>query len=45
MLIFALGLAGLGGLSLGLLGNGGSIVTLSVLVCVAGIPPIRRSTH
>jgi hypothetical protein len=38
MLIFALMLAGLVGLSLGLLGSGGSIVTLPVLVYVAGIP-------
>jgi hypothetical protein len=38
MLIFALMLAGLVGLSLGLLGSGGSIITLPVLVYVAGIP-------
>jgi uncharacterized membrane protein YfcA len=38
MLIFALAMAGLIGLSLGLLGSGGSIVTLPVLVYVAGIP-------
>ena len=38
MHIFALVLAGLIGLSLGLLGSGGSIITLPVLVYVAGIP-------
>jgi uncharacterized membrane protein YfcA len=38
MHIFALVLAGLVGVSLGLLGSGGSIVTLPILVYVAGIP-------
>lgn len=38
MLAFALALALLIGLSLGLLGSGGSIITLPVLVYVAGIP-------
>jgi len=38
MLGFALVLAALIGLSLGLLGSGGSIITLPVLVYVAGIP-------
>ena len=38
MLIIALVLAGLVGLSLGLLGSGGSIITLPVLVYVGGIP-------
>ena len=38
MHFFALLLAGLVGLSLGLLGSGGSIVTLPVLVYVASIP-------
>jgi len=38
MHFFALVLAGLVGLSLGLLGSGGSIVTLPVLVYVASIP-------
>ncbi len=38
MHIFALVLAGLIGLSLGLLGSGGLIITLPVLVYVAGIP-------
>ena len=35
---FGLALAALIGLSLGLLGSGGSIITLPVLVYVAGIP-------
>jgi uncharacterized protein len=39
MLGLALGLAALIGVSLGLLGSGGSIVTLPVLVYAAGIPP------
>jgi uncharacterized membrane protein YfcA len=39
MLVLALFLALLIGLSLGLLGSGGSIITLPVLVYVAGIPP------
>lgn len=38
MLVFALILALVIGLSLGLLGSGGSIITLPVLVYVAGIP-------
>lgn len=38
MQIFAMVLAGLVGISLGLLGSGGSIVTLPILVYVAGIP-------
>jgi len=38
MLGFALVLAALIGLSLGLMGSGGSIITLPVLVYVAGIP-------
>ena len=37
-LVLALGLAILIGLSLGMLGGGGAIVTLPVLVYVAGIP-------
>lgn len=37
-LALALALATLIGLSLGLLGSGGSIVTLPVLVYIAGIP-------
>jgi uncharacterized protein len=40
-LVFALSLATLIGISLGLLGSGGSIVTLPVLVYVAGIPAQR----
>ena len=39
MLVFALVLALLIGTALGLLGSGGSIITLPVLVYVAGIPP------
>lgn len=37
-MIFALLLASLIGLSLGLLGSGGSIITLPVMVYIAGIP-------
>ena len=39
MLAFALVLSLLIGTSLGLLGSGGSIITLPVLMHVAGIPP------
>jgi uncharacterized membrane protein YfcA len=40
-LSLALTLAALIGLSLGLLGSGGSIITLPVLVYVARIPTVR----
>lgn len=40
-LVLALSLAGVVGLSLGLLGSGGSIVTLPVLVYIAGVPAQR----